>query len=335
LNNSRLPIIVTTITPQRISFAGGGTDILSFSRDFDGAVLSSTIDKYIYVTVKQHSPLFGESYRLSYFKTEHANSLDEIENEIIRECLRLVPVSPPLYISTTADVPASSGLGSSSSFAVGILNALHAMRGEIVSPGQLAEEACRVEINILNKPIGKQDQYAAAFGGLNFITFNKNGRVTIDQITLPENGVNNLFDNLMLVWTGVQRDAGEILKEQLIKADINKESLYKIRELAFELRDKILDHPVCIKQFGEILHKSWIAKQKLSTTVSNSKIDELYEKALNLGCYGGKLAGAGGGGFILLVAPPFIQKKIQNEFNFFGAIKIKHEPLGSRIIFKM
>lgn len=329
-----LPSIVTTLTPQRISFGGGGTDILSFYKDLDGAVLSAAIDKYIYVTVKQHSPLFRESYRLSYYKTEHVDSLDEIENEIIRECLRLVPVNPPLYVSTTADVPASSGLGSSSSFAIGILNALHAMRGEIVSPGQLAEEACHVEINILNKPIGKQDQYAAAFGGCNFFTFSKNGRVSIDQISLPKNGIEKIFNNLLLIWTGMQRDAGLVLKEQLKNADINRENLYNMREIAFEIRNHMLNRPNNIKGFGEILHRSWLAKRKLSTTISNNKIDELYAKALKVGCYGGKVVGAGGGGFILVAAPPNVQKKIQIEKSFFSSIKIKYEPLGSRIIFK-
>ena len=172
MSNFRLlPRAVTTITPQRLGFAGGGTDLPAFYRQHGGAVLSSAIDKYIYVTVKRHSPLFNENYRLSYSKTEHVNSLDEIENDIARECLRLVDVEPPLFIATASDLPVSSGLGSSSSFAVGLLYALHTLRGEDVSAGQLAEEACHVELNVLGHPIGKQDQYAAAFGGLNYISF--------------------------------------------------------------------------------------------------------------------------------------------------------------------
>lgn len=165
VGHKRLPKTVTTITPQRISFVGGGTDLPSFYKNHNGEVISSAIDKYIYVTVKQHSPLFEEAYRLSYSKTEHVQSLDEIENSIARECLRLVSVEPPLYIATAADLPASSGLGSSSSFAVGLLHALHLLKGERVSAGQLAEEACHIEIDVLGNPIGKQDQYAAAFGG--------------------------------------------------------------------------------------------------------------------------------------------------------------------------
>ena len=172
-----LPRAVTTITPQRLSFAGGGTDLPDFYEQHGGAVVSSTIDKYLYVTVKRHSPLFNEVYRLSYSKTEHVDHLEDIENDIARECLKLVHVEPPLFIATAADLPAQSGLGSSSSFAVGLLYALHTMRGEEVSAGQLAEEACHVEIGLLKRPIGKQDQYAAAFGGLNYMSFQRDGRV--------------------------------------------------------------------------------------------------------------------------------------------------------------
>ena len=156
----QLPKAITTITPQRISFVGGGTDLPSFYSKNGGGVISASINQYVYVTVKQHSPLFEEAYRLSYSKTEHANKLDEIENKIARECLRLIGIDPPLYISTSADLPASSGLGSSGDFAVGLLNALHHFKDQPVSPAQLAEEACEVEIKVLGHPIGKQDQYA-------------------------------------------------------------------------------------------------------------------------------------------------------------------------------
>src|SRR3989338_8599158 len=211
---SNYPHAVTTITPQRLSFVGGGTDLPDFYRKHGGAVVSTTIDKYIYVTVKRHSRLFNEAYRLSYSKTEHVDSLDEIENDVARECLRLVHVAPPLFIATASDLPASSGLGSSSSFAVGLLYALHALRGEDVSVGQLAEEASHVEIKMLGHPIGKQDQYAAAFGGLNYITFNSNGRVHLDPLWLPNGGADALFSNSMLFWTGMQREAEGILQER-------------------------------------------------------------------------------------------------------------------------
>ncbi|SVA74578.1 uncharacterized protein METZ01_LOCUS127432, partial [marine metagenome] len=228
------------MSPQRLSFAGGGTDLPDFYRHHGGAVISATINKYLYVTVKRHSPLFNETYRLSYSKTEHVDTLDEIENDVARECLRLIHVEPPLYIATAADLPASSGLGSSSSFAVGLLYALHTMRGESVSAGQLAEEACHVEIGMLKRPIGKQDQYAAAFGGLNFITFQPDGRVHLDHIWLPDDGAASLFRNSMLFWTGTQRDAGSILEEQRANITETSETLVQMRDLAGDFRDILL-----------------------------------------------------------------------------------------------
>ena len=215
-----LPRSVMTITPQRLSFAGGGTDLPGFYERHGGAVVSSTIDKYIYVTVKRHMPLFNEAYRLSYSKTERIDDLNDIENDVARECLRLVQVDPPLFITTAADLPQKTGLGSSSSFAVGLLYALHVIRGEDVSAGQLAEEACHVEIGVLGHPIGKQDQYAAAFGGLNYMAFQRDGRVHLDSVHVPDNGVANLFCHFMLFWTGVQRDAREVLREQRDNIDV-------------------------------------------------------------------------------------------------------------------
>ena len=205
---------VTTITPHRISFAGGGTDIPKFYENYGGAVLSTTIDKYLYVTVKYHSPLFEENFRLCYSETERTNSLEEINNEIARECLRLVPIDYPIYISTVSDIPSSTGLGSSSSFAVGLLHALHLLKGEKVSAGQLAEESSNVEINVLNHPIGKQDQYAAAYGGLNYFKFQTNGVVKIEHILPPGNSMKLLFDSILLFWTGVQRKSEDVLLEQ-------------------------------------------------------------------------------------------------------------------------
>ena len=208
------PRFVTTITPQRLSFAGGGTDFADFYLHHGGAVVSATIDKFVYVTVKRHSELFDEKYRLSYSLTEHVDDLDLIKNDIARECLRFLNVDPPLFISTTSDLPVSSGLGSSSSFAVGLLLALHCLRGEEVTAGQLAEEACHIEIDVLGKPIGKQDQYAAAFGGLNFYEFMKDGRVRVESLWNRVTDLQELFDSGTLYWTGVQRRAEDVLGEQ-------------------------------------------------------------------------------------------------------------------------
>lgn len=331
--HKRLPRTVTTITPQRISFVGGGTDLPSFYKDCDGGVISSAIDQYVYVTVKRHSPLFQEAYRLSYSKTEHAHKLDDIENSIARECMRLVHVEPPLYIATAADLPASSGLGSSSSFAVGLLHALHLLKGERVSPGQLAEEACEVEINILGNPIGKQDQYAAAFGGLNHIIFKKNGRVEIDHLVLEDNLIDKIFENSLLVWSGIQRDASSILSRQ--NKSLGKQ-LAGYRSLIEDNRDckEMLLHPPkdFLNQFGELLEKTWQTKKSLEESISLAEIDEIHSQIKSLGGYGGKLSGAGGGGFFYEIVPKERQSAILNFFGQTKALKVSYEPSGSRLL---
>ena len=327
-----LPRTVTTITPQRLSFAGGGTDLPDFYRQYGGAVVSTTIDKYIYVTVKRHSPLFNETYRLSYSKTEHVNSLDEIENDVARECLRLVHVDPPLFIATASDLPASSGLGSSSSFAVGLLYALHALRGEDVSAGQLAEEASHVEIEMLGRPIGKQDQYAAAFGGLNYITFNSNERVHLDSLWLPNDGANTLFKNSMLFWTGMQREAEDILHEQRAMISNTADTLVKMREMAVECRDALLAYHKDLRKFGTIVDLGWQAKRSLARKISSSQIDVCYARALEVGALGGKIAGAGGGGFLYLVVPLEFQDRVRAALPDMVDVPVKYEPRGVRVL---
>jgi D-glycero-alpha-D-manno-heptose-7-phosphate kinase len=327
------PRSVTTITPQRISFAGGGTDLPSFYSKNDGAVISSAIDQYVYVTVKRHSHLFNENYRLSYSKTEHTDDLNAIENSIARECLRFLNIDPPIYIATAADLPASSGLGSSSSFAVGLLNALHVLKGDRVSPGQLAEEACEIEINILGNPIGKQDQYAAAFGGLNHITFKSNGRVEIDHLVLQNNLVNNIFDNSLLIWSGIQRDASSILAKQNMQLD-SKLDQYKLlaREVTHCKNLMLSASDNFLSDFGEMLDKTWKAKKLLESSISTSGIDEIHTQVKSLGGLGGKLSGAGGGGFLFEIIPSSIQDQILRIYGPSRVLKIGFEPAGSRVL---
>jgi D-glycero-alpha-D-manno-heptose-7-phosphate kinase len=329
----RLPKTVTTITPQRISFVGGGTDLPSFYKEHEGGVISSAIDQYVYVTVKRHSALFQEEYRLSYSKTEHAHKLDDIENSIARECLRLVHIEPPLYIATAADLPASSGLGSSSSFAVGLLHALHLLKGERVSPGQLAEEACEVEINILGNPIGKQDQYAAAFGGINHINFKKNGRVEIDHLVLQDNLVDKIFQNSLLIWSGIQRDASNILFKQNNNLEKQLAGYKSLIEDNRDCKEMILHPPKdFLEKFGELLEKTWQTKKKLEESISSKEIDEIHSQIKSLGGYGGKLSGAGGGGFLYEIVPKEIHPAILNIYGPNKILKVAHEPLGSRIL---
>ena len=333
MNLRRLPKAVSTLTPQRISFVGGGTDLPAYYENHEGAVISSAIDKYIHVTVKRHSPLFQEAYRLNYSKTEHAESLDEIENDIARECLRLVSVEPPLYIATASDLPSSSGLGSSSSFAVGLLHALHLLRGESVTAAQLAEEACEIEINILGNPIGKQDQYAAAFGGLNHFCFKKSGRVEIDHLVLQDDLINRVFQNSLLIWTGVQRSASSILQKQNEQMEKRVGEYGLISSATHELKDLILNPSVnFLEVFGALLDKTWTTKKKLEDSISSSEIDAIHSQLKAMGGYGGKLSGAGGGGFLFEIINEKYQQEVLAVLGQQRAIKIAYEPFGSRLL---
>lgn len=329
---SSSPRLIVTRTPLRISFAGGGTDLAAFyERDY-GAVLSSAISNYIYVTVKPHSPLFNEPIRLNYSKSEEVHRVDELENNIARECLRFLGIDPPIYISTVGDHPASSGLGGSSAFAVGLLNALHAYRGERVTAGQLAEEASHIEIEVLGEPIGKQDQYAAAFGGLNFFRFNPGGGVTVEPQRVRSGTVRELFDSMLMFWTGHQRDASAVLSEQEANTDRKMENLVRMRDHAHQLQDLLHDGPVEPADVGRVLDESWRLKRELASTVTTSQIDAWYERAIEAGAAGGKLCGAGGGGCILFVVKPERQDDVREALSDLIEVQVAHEVHGSQVI---
>jgi D-glycero-alpha-D-manno-heptose-7-phosphate kinase len=324
--------LIVTRTPLRLSLAGGGTDLPAFYEQEEGAVLSSAIDKYIYVTVKRHGGTFDEAIRVNYSRSEKVETIDEIENGIARECLRLLHVDPPIYISTVGDMPASSGLGGSSAFAVGLLGALHVLRGERVTAGQLAEEASAVEIEMLGQPIGKQDQYAAAFGGLNVFRFRPGGAVTVEPQRIPGAAVNALFDNVMLFWTGHQRDAGTVLAEQRLRSDERRDSLRRIREHALQLQTLLAD-AAPIAEVGRILHETWIEKRSLASTITTGEIDDWYERARRAGALGGKVAGAGGGGFLFLIVAPDCQPSVRKELAELREVRVRPESHGSHVIF--
>lgn len=295
--------MIISKTPLRISFAGGGTDLPSFYRYNDfGAVLSASISSYIYVTVKNHPEFFGEKFRLNYSETELVDDIEDIKNPIIRECLKFLKIKDSIYISTIADVVSSSGLGSSSSFCVGLLNALYKYKGEVVSQGRLAEEAATIEIDILKRPIGKQDHYAAAFGGLNYLRFNSDDSVTIRPIATKDRTVEKLFNSMLSFWTGISRPAESILEEQDRNNTVNKEMLILMREQADRLMEMICNDNFSIDEFGKIMHEGWQMKRKLTSKISNSTIDSYYSIAMANGAIGGKISGAGGGGFLNMIA---------------------------------
>ena len=323
--------VIVTRTPLRVSFAGGGTDLADVYERGHGAVLSTAIDKYIYVTVKRHSPIFKEAVRINYSRSETVNSIGEIQNAIARECLTLLEIDPPVYVSTVGDLPASTGLGGSSAFAVGLLNALHAFRGERVSAGQLAEEACHIEIEVLKQPIGKQDQYAAAFGGLNLFCFRPGGSVTVEPQRFTNGTLHELFDSILMFWTGHQRDAGDVLVEQRARTPANMDALLEIRAHAYRLQQLLADH-VDLSAFGHTLHETWELKRSLASTITTSQIDGWYQQAMASGALGGKLCGAGGGGFLLMIVPPAHQAQVKASLKDLQQIPVRFEVHGSRVL---
>jgi D-glycero-alpha-D-manno-heptose-7-phosphate kinase len=325
--------IVVTRTPLRISFAGGGTDMPEFYRIDGGAVLSAAVDKYVYVTVKRHSELFNEPIRINYSRSEQVNTIAEIENNIARECLKFLKIDPPIYISTVADMPASTGMGGSSAFAVGLLNALHAFRGERVTAGQLADEACHIEMDVLGEPIGKQDQYAAAFGGLNLLRFGRDGRVTVEPQPVVNGAVSYLFSNIMMFWTGHQRPAASVLTEQKANTAQNLEVLQRMRNDAYELRALCSGAQINLDQLGQALHRGWILKRRLASKITSSEIDRNYERAMEAGAEGGKLCGAGGGGFLMFIVKPEKRDLVRRALAHLPLVSLGYEVHGSRVLY--
>jgi D-glycero-alpha-D-manno-heptose-7-phosphate kinase len=323
---------VMTRTPLRISLAGGGTDLAEFYEREYGVVFSTAINKYMYVTVKRHSELFYEPIRINYSKTEQVNEIDEIENGIARECLKLLEIDPPIYVSVVGDMPAHTGLGGSSSFAVGLLHALHALRGERVSAGQLAEEASHIEIDVLGEPIGKQDQYAAAFGGLNVFRFEPGGRVTVEPQRVAAHTLFAFFDNALLLWTGMQRHASSVLAEQKENTHCKLDALRQIRSHAEQLRALVSNGSLDPIVVGRVLHESWMQKRQLARTITTSGIDSWYERAVAAGAEGGKLCGAGGGGFLLLFVKPENRERVRSALAELMEVDVRPEVQGSTVM---
>lgn len=322
--------MILSRTPLRVSFAGGGSDLPSYYTKHGGAVLSTTIDKYIYIAV--HRYFYPNQSLLKYSKTELVNNNDEIQHPLFRECMKLVNVSG-LDISSMADIPAGTGLGSSSAFAVSLLNVLHAYKHEAVSAEYLASTACDIEINRLGDPIGKQDQYAAAYGGLNFIRFNYDGSVDVQKIVMDPAVKSQLERNLILLYTGTKHSASAILKEQgkeMQRLD-KQQVMHKMVEMAYELKD-VLEYNQ-IDDFGRILNEGWLLKRSLANSISNPLVDNLYDQGMAAGALGGKLLGAGGAGFVLFYCPEDKQEAFRKQMSAYTEMPFKFENYGSKIIY--
>ena len=292
--------MIITRSPMRISLGGGGTDLPSYYKEHTGFVLSAAIDKYVYITLHE---TFDQRIIVKYSKMELVESADEIRHPIVREALRLADIEDPhLEITSMSDIPAGSGLGSSGSFTTALLRALHAYRRDTVPRRELAEEACHIEIDTLKEPVGKQDQYIAAFGGITAFTFCPDGQVDVAPLQIPPEALHNLEDNLALFFTGFTRSASEILTDQDRRThDQDREmldNLHRVKELGIESRAALETGD--LRRFAELMHVHWEHKKRRSPGMSNTEINEHYELARRNGALGGKLIGAGGGGFLML-----------------------------------
>jgi D-glycero-alpha-D-manno-heptose-7-phosphate kinase len=316
-------------TPLRISFLGGGTDFRGFYEREEGCVLSSTIDKYIFVIVKER---FDDKIRVGYTRTEMVNTLDDVQHSLVREALRKTGITHKIEISTMGDIPsAGTGLGSSSTVTVGTLNALHLYLGEACDAATLAQEACEIEIDVLGQPIGKQDQYIVAYGGLRFIRFKPDRTITVEKVRLSDEAQRQLSEHLMLFYTGITRSASAVLKEQVSNIDGRFEVLCKMKQLAFEAKGCLERH--AFDEFGELLHQGWECKKQLASGISNGQINDMYWTARQAGAIGGKICGAGGGGFLLLYCPVERQDAVRQALVPLQELPFALERDGSKVIF--
>ena len=321
--------MIITRVPFRVSFCGGGSDLPAFYEKEAGCVISTSIKKYMYLTI--HKNFFSDQIVLKYSKTEKVDNVDKIEHKIFKQCLKDFKLTG-VELSSVADVPSGTGLGSSSSFTVALLELLYAYKGEYRSKAELAKEACNIEINELKKPIGKQDQYAAAFGGLNFIEFLPNGEVNVEPIIMKEESYKKLENNLLMFYIGDEHSASEILSEQsknmnnVDKFEAQRKMCKITRELKRELQNNNVD------ALGRSLHENWLLKKSLASGISNPFIDSVYEKAINNGALGGKLLGAGGAGFMLFYVPNDKQKDVRTALSNLREMEFEMDNSGATII---
>ena len=324
--------MIISRTPLRMSFTGGGSDIPSYYREFGGAVVSTAIDKYVYVNVNKK---FDSGIRVGYSKNEEVSTVQDIEHRLVRASMEYLGLEGGIEITTIADIPSrGTGLGSSSSFTVGLLHALNAYMGRYVSSEQLGADSCYIEIERCGEPIGKQDQYAAAYGGFNLIKFNPNATVVVAPIICKQETINSIERNTLVFYTGITRSASNLLKQQSIEMSeqaAKQKVMHRMVELTYVLANELQRDN--IDAFGEILHESWGLKKSLAAGISSEEIDEWYKIARRAGALGGKVLGAGAGGFLMIYAHEESHEEIKKALNMLRLIPVGFDPLGSRIIF--
>lgn len=324
--------MIISRTPFRISFFGGGTDYPAWFHENGGAVLSTTIDKYCYISCRKLPPFFEYKHRIVYSKFEQVNETDEIFHPSVRETFKFANVTDGLEIHHDGDLPARSGIGSSSSFTVGLLNALYALQGKMVSKRKLAIDAIHIEQEMIKENVGSQDQIIAAFGGFNKIEFSNEHHFEISPVTIGQSRLQELENHLMLFFSGFTRIASKIAQDQVAKIKDNTQELKTMRSMVEEAIH-ILNGNGDIADFGKLLHESWQLKKNLSDKVSNSHIDHVYEMACKAGAIGGKILGAGGGGFALFFVKPEDREKLKEALNFLLHVPFGFDASGSRIAY--
>jgi D-glycero-alpha-D-manno-heptose-7-phosphate kinase len=323
--------MIITRTPYRISFFGGGTDYPAWSRDHGGEVLATTINKYCYLSCRYLPPFFEHRIRVVYSRIEDCNEIDEVQHPSVREALRFLKVNRGVEIHHDGDLPARSGMGSSSAFTVGLLNCLHALHGRFAGKRQLMTESIRVEQDILKETVGSQDQVMAAYGGFNRVAFHPSSEISVQPVILPPERIRELTGNLMLFYTGIKRTASDVAGGYVQQLDAKRRQLRLLKQMVGEAL-AVLSGGQDLAPFGELLHEAWMLKRSLGTKVSNSLVDELYEAARKAGALGGKLTGAGGGGFLLLFVPPEAQSSVREALHRVVHVPFAFESSGSQVI---
>lgn len=325
--------MIISRTPFRISFFGGGTDYPIWYKENKGAVLAASINKYCYINLRYLPPFFDYKHRVVYSQVENINKINEIDHPAVRETLRFMDIKKGIEIHHDGDLPARAGLGTSSSFTVGLLNALYALKGKMVTKRQLAEEAIHIEQNMIKENVGSQDQITSAFGGFNKIEFNGNENFKVRPVTINNEKLNSLQEHMMLYFTGLSRTASKIAGEQIKKTPERKKELTRMCELVDESLNILNGSDSDLTDFGKLLHENWMIKRKLTNKITTSEIDKIYDKALKAGALGGKLLGAGGGGFILFFVKPEKQQDVMKKMKNLLYVPFKFEEIGSQIIY--
>ena len=324
--------MIITRTPFRISFFGGGTDYPAYYKKHGGAVLSTTINKYCYISCRYLPPYFDYNYRIRYSKREETKTISQIQHPSVRECLKMCGLNKGIEIVHTSDIPARSGVGSSSSFTVGLLNALYALNGKMVTKRQLAREAIHVEQTMIKENVGSQDQVATAFGGFNKIEFGGDRIFYVTPLTVNPEKLESLQNRLILFFTGFSRTASDIAGEQIKRTPEKYNELKTMKEMLDEVIEILNGSSNSIDDFGRLLNESWKIKRNLTKLITNDKIDQIYSAAIEAGALGGKLLGAGGGGFILFYAPIEFHSRIRERLKNLLCVPFQFENLGSQVI---